>query len=862
MRYRKGFSILALAVSLSLLLTIAMPAPPALAQSITLSPSWGSLGTKVTVTGTSFSSSANAYVYLYFSGYEIKSIAVSEAGTFTTDFNIPGYVSPGVSYRVTALDESGVTLAEGWFIVGAKIDLYSAGSYTNRGKIDGLIQIGGRYFDADKEVSLYFSSDKASIGDNIDREVTGYEYIGTVDTNTDGDFETLISFTVPDKLTDGKDREDVHSGDYYIYATHLPGEKRIKAVAKFIVLDGEIELRPLSGFWTDEVTVTGTGFYSGDIGDIYLYFGGYKLKSIEVSESGTFTADFTVPNYVTPGKAYDISVRDEGGGTLALAEDQFIVGAKIDFYFAGGYTDRGNIDESIQIGGRYFEAGKRVNLYFSSDKASIDDFIGRQVTTYQYIGQARTDSDGNFETLISFEIPSEITDVKDDEEEDVHGGDYYIYALYTTSGSRIKTAAKFIVKGVRLSPGGGTVNSEVEISGEDFGDNRTITVQYDEREVEIAGGENKSDSDGQFTGSIIIPESVAGDHVITVSDGPDNKYEAVFSVKPGITIVPTEAAVGDEVKVNGTGFDAPYYPSDYITITLDGAEGLTKPDLIHTNSRGSFNSSFIVPANPSRSGGSIKVAAHDESFNAAETQLTVLPPPSVPAGMSLSPATSLTSPGHVGMQMTASGTGFTAQATVTVTYSNHETITVATAKADADGNFSATFPVPSSLAGDHAITATDGTNDAAPIFFTMESQAPPVPVPLLSKVATNLETKASFTWEGVTDPSGVTYTFQVASDADFTNIVLGKDGLTRPEYIIIKETGLKPTGEDSPYYWRIKAVDGAFNESGWTPSGLLYIEAGPSRISVPTWDIGIWAFGVFIGIGIIGLIILLSAFRK
>ena len=122
-KYRKGFSILALAVSLSLLLTIAMPAPPALAQSITLSPSWGFLGTNVTVTGSGFSSSASGYVHLYFSGYEIKSIAVSETGTFTTDFSIPSYASPGISYRITVLDESGVTLAEGWFIVGARIDL-------------------------------------------------------------------------------------------------------------------------------------------------------------------------------------------------------------------------------------------------------------------------------------------------------------------------------------------------------------------------------------------------------------------------------------------------------------------------------------------------------------------------------------------------------------------------------------------------------------------------------------------------------------------------------------------------------------------------------------------------------------------
>ncbi len=406
-----------------------------------------------------------------------------------------------------------------------------------------------------------------------------------------------------------------------------------------------------------------------------------------------------------------------------------------------------------------------------------------------------------------------------------------------------------------------TVNSEVEISGEGLRENQKITVKYDGNFVAIASGDNETDSEGRFTCSIIIPESVAGDHAIAVTVEPGNRYEAVFSVKPKVSIVPTEAAAGDEVKVSGAGFEAPYYPSDYITITLDGDEVLTKPTLIQTSPRGSFNGSFIVPLDSSRAGdGTIKVEARDESLNTAEAQLTILATsavPAAPAGISLYPTTSLTSPGHVGMELTANGTGFIANATVTITYGNHEAITAATATTDDSGNFSATFSAPLSLAGGHTITCTDSINSVTST-FTMESEAPPVPVPSLPVVVTTPEARAYFDWEDVEDLSGVTYTFQVASDADFTTIVLEKKGLTDSQYTITKEAKLESTTEEAPYYWRIKAVDGASNESEWTPPGLLYVDL--PRTSIPRWDVGVWALGICIGIGIVGLLLFILGF--
>ena len=258
---------------------------------------------------------------------------------------------------------------------------------------------------------------------------------------------------------------------------------------------------------------------------------------------------------------------------------------------------------------------------------------------------------------------------------------------------------------------------------------------------------------------------------------------AKFVVIDGeIELDPKEGAVGTEVRISGEGLRQ----GQKITIAMSGIS---------------------------------KIEASDGSFNTAEAQLTIFIL-AIPADISLRPTTSQTSPGYVGMELTINGTRFIANTMITITYSNNEDITVATATTDADGDFSATFTVPPSVAGSHTVTSTDGISTAT-VIFIMESEAPPMPVPLLPKVASTAEAEAYFDWTDIEDPSGVTYTLQVALDADFTTIVLQREGLLDSEYTITEEEKLESTEKEPPYYWRVKAVDGASNESDWTPRVIL-----------------------------------------
>ena len=72
--------------------------------------------------------------------------------------------------------------------------------------------------------------------------------------------------------------------------------------------------------------------------------------------------------------------------------------------------------------------------------------------------------------------------------------------------------------------------------------------------------------------------------------------------------------------------------------------------------------------------------------------------------------------------------------------------------------------------------------------------------------------KVIFKWTEVTDPSGVSYDIQVATDSDFKDIVFEHSGLTSAEYESI-DTEALARGQ---YYWRVRAVDGASNASDWT----------------------------------------------
>jgi len=460
--------------------------------------------------------------------------------------------------------------------------------------------------------------------------------------------------------------------------------------------------------------------------------------------------------------------------------------------------DEGEIDDRIDIEGEDFNEDSDVDIYFSSEEADEGDDIDDDVENYELVRSSiLVDEYGELDTY--FYVPDELTDGEDDE--DVSSGTYYVYVTYYDNDN-IEAVAEFevIAAELELNPDEGPVGTEVKITGADFTDDEEIIVEYDGDEIDIESGDDETDRDGEFQCTIIIPESTAGEHTITVTDESDVEAEAEFTVEQEITVTPAEGPPGQTVTVEGTGFDGRVD----VTIEFDGKEVAED----ETDRDGSFSVTFTIPA---KGPGNYKIRAEDEDRNRDEVSFNIA------TEISLSRTT-----GNVGSEVTISGIGFTPNTTLTVTYAS-EPVVVATTTTDATGDFSATFTVPKSKHGEHTITASDSTGITSKTTFTMESTPPEAPLPLIPQEGARAKSQAFFEWESVTDPSGISYTLQVATCENFTDIVLERTELSESEYTLTEEEKLESTSSEAPYYWRVRAVDGAENASDWTTARAFYV---------------------------------------
>jgi len=476
---------------------------------------------------------------------------------------------------------------------------------------------------------------------------------------------------------------------------------------------------------------------------------------------------------------------------------------------------KGIVGDDVDVSGSGFSEGDDVYIYFSNEEADEGDDV-EDLDSYEEVADDRASSETEFDDGgdidTDFEVPDELTDGSDDH--DVTGGKYYVYATEEEEGE-ILAMDDFTIYGITsIYPTEGTVGTEVEIEGI-FEDEEEIEVFYNGDEIDIESGDTETEKDGEFKLTIIIPPSAAGANTIKV-EVKNDEGEVDFTVVPGeASISATSGMIGDRVSISGTGFGA----SSDVTVTFGDTEVATG----ETDRDGNLSIPFDVPP---VGAGKYVVEVKDDDGNSAKFEFTMI------TNISVSPVTTAATPGHIGTEITISGTGFKPNVTITITYAS--TPTVFTTTSEADGSFSYTFEVPKSDPGKHTITATDGVNSLEVVFY-MESEAPAIPQPVSPAMDSKPEIRPiTFDWQSVTDPSGVTYTLQIAKDKNFSNIVLTQEGLTESEYTMstAEDEALESTKKDAPYWWRLKAIDGVGNESGWTGAGSFHVGFA---FDMPTW---------------------------
>jgi len=494
-----------------------------------------------------------------------------------------------------------------------------------------------------------------------------------------------------------------------------------------------------------------------------IYFGTTVVASGQVTASKTINASFIVPS-LARGQ-YQVTVTTNAPDTSNAVI--FTIMPEI-----GLGISSGSVGTQVAVSGRGFSVNSRVTLLFD----------GSILTTVQ------TSANGSFSN-VNITVPASVKGIHTISGIDVSG----------FSGETIFS----VFPSITVTPTSVAIGDQIAIKGDGFAATSNITIYWDG--VSVGAVYAITNASGSFTLNFTIPASSRGQHTVKATDASANLAFTILAVIQKITLNPTTGSTGDTVTITGTGFSA----DKTISVLYDGTSIATTPTSVLTDSGGSFNASFVMPAGRT---GTHRVNVSDGT-NIASADLVVV------VKVTISPVTSVASPGHVDMELTINGIGFKPNATVSVRYADK---LIATTTTDANGNFLVTFTIPPSPAGQHTITVTDELTVEHFSFF-MESTPPPVPVLLLPGTGATVDQPVHFVWQAVSDPSGVTYVLQVARDPNFIILVLQQEGLTVSEYTLTEQQKLESVGKNEPYYWRVKAIDGATNESGWALSSPFYV---------------------------------------
>ncbi|MFC2015015.1 hypothetical protein ACFLUP_03385, partial [Chloroflexota bacterium] len=503
--------------------------------------------------------------------------------------------------------------------------------------------------------------------------------------------------------------------------------------------------------------------------------------TIRTVSDGTFVEKyFDVPQKLRDGDD-DETVRGGEYYVYLTLENDETVKARVEFDFSPSISldsARGAVADQIQITGEGFADNEDFEIDYDGSSLSIAS------------GSQDTDGDGKF--VCTVQIPES------------PAGEHTI--TVTGDDSIVDADDDFTVEpALTASPASGPAGTPITVSGTGYKASTDVAITF--------GGDAAAtvatDDNGSFSTSFNALPKADGSQTIVADDGV-NSEEVNFTIATATLIInPTSGDKDTVISMTGSSFLA----SKTISIIFNNIN-INDP-ITTSDASGSFNTQFPVPI---PTVGTYIVTVSDGT-NIIESDFEVV----INVTSQISPTTSAASPGNIGTKLTVSGSGFTAGGTVTIKYDD-ATVASTTVGPEPDRNFSAAFTVPLSSSGEHTVIASDGTNTKA-FTFSMETTPPAIPPPL--KPEMNLKAKAEtyFDWEDVTDPSlPVTYTLQIATNADFASpLILDMAGLKQSEYTIIREMRLPSVSKEAPYYWRVKATDGAGNESEWTGNGAFYV---------------------------------------
>jgi hypothetical protein len=380
------------------------------------------------------------------------------------------------------------------------------------------------------------------------------------------------------------------------------------------------------------------------------------------------------------------------------------------------------------------------------------------------------------------------------------------YAVLVTDGTTEKSAIYQLQPSCSVSNPRVMVNDNITVSGKCFSANQKATLYYDDRNIGIGS----TDSDGNLKMTTVVPSSPSGIHILRLIDAGGFSASSQVSIMPSARLTPENGPVGTEVQVEAHGFSS---NSD-----LEISTGQTRIAVLPASSNGFYRATFRVPA-----------IQGVNDITIADKYNTLNIPFSVASTLSLS-----SSSGGIPSFVSLQGTGYKGGTAVTISFDDNK---VGAVNTNPQGEFSFNLTVGKTTGGSHTIMVTDGVN-VRKAQFAVETTPPPAPKPAFPKDKDTVNGDVTLAWGKVSDPSGVSYGFELARDKDFKDIILARTGLSEQDSIITADHFNHAA--ETWYYWRVRAVDGASNQGPWseirsfqTVFNLLAFIAG-----MPNWTKG------------------------
>jgi hypothetical protein len=845
----KFFKVISIAFSLALLgvMAVGLPANAAAPTTFGVTPDHGPAGSTVTVWGTW----AQSQLYnVYFDTTTPIGSTIVPDRQLSLQVTIPATAMAGTHY-ITAVGSIDGSTAPVPFTVSASLMVTP-----NIGNVGDNIYITGSGFTAGLQVPILWDGTQIAVA-----TANGAGVVST-------------SVTIP----------ECRRGDHALSTNLVSGSTTVTVNSK-IVLD------KTSGGSGETVTVKGTGFgYPENVTISGMAFA--SSVSASTTTLGSFSTTFVVPSTAARG-TYTITATGVGGSATAI----FTVAPKIYLTLPTGQTSVSPGDV-ITINGNNFSTG---NVIFKLDGSVLSNLTAVADTTGTFSGVTFTvpnlparstkyeitatgsDSMGDGETFsIVPKVVLSATSVNTGSQVTISGYGFAASATVTitipggtsltattdtsgtitgtpvftvpngvggsktvrvTDGINSATATYDLKPKVTLSQADAVYDASITATGSGFAASADISLHIQSGQTEYylntIPSAVKVDSNGSWSAVFTVPLVTNGNWNIRAYVGSDYVTSTVLAVKASIVLSPDSGASGDEVSVSGFGFN----PGKSITLKYNGTA--IKTTGISADGNGYFAAVFNVPASAA---GTFSVEATDNFATAKADFVSV-------AGAVISVTTDQNTPGYVGQEVTISGTGFKPSTSIIITIES-TAIQVATVTSSAQGSFTATFTIPAVAKGNHVIRASDGSTTKEFAYY-MEGTAPSK-VELVAPVDKfKPKQPIPFSWNPRNDPSGVTYEFQLSRDASFSTVLLSKTGLTASSYVLsaadsvtidgkLYSANKLPSSGDTPYCWRVRAIDGAGNAGPWSEVNTFTI-----GFIMPSWMIHVWY-----GLGILVALIL------